>query len=311
MIHKTHQLETKTLPEIVKEYRKGIVKYNDQFALILNEKHSNGATNLLYYKNGLDIAAQQLAIELANIPHLEECSKKLQLFNHLVLSLVENNIEFFITCAMYDLTKRGDEILSEVKDNQEVCLQNLTHFSIQIEREIIQGNIQRAEEIKKYCLYILRWVPIYMENHMFIEVANTPIGSLLSSLRDTFTTIPGNSNNDEVDTIEFSSDSDFNRKLVYNPNYWCDKTYKLFHHLFYNFYDDGRKTNTKLLCIWFFLKDDLKGEFRFNLSKEKYIEILKTEFKLKITNFSKPPIYESQKSLLQTHTTTFLNEISA
>ncbi|MEG0927925.1 hypothetical protein [Chryseobacterium sp.] len=71
----------------------------------------------------------------------------------------------------------------------------------------------------------------------------------------------------------------------HHPNLWNKPCYELFKYLFDNYYNN--KTKRKLTNIWFFLKEKQSKTYIFLATKDMYVDFLKVNYNISITNFDK------------------------
>lgn len=71
----------------------------------------------------------------------------------------------------------------------------------------------------------------------------------------------------------------------HDPNLWNKQCYELFKYLYDNYY--GNKTKRKLTNIWFFLKEKQSKTCTFLATKDMYVDFLKLNYDISITNFDK------------------------
>lgn len=88
--------------------------------------------------------------------------------------------------------------------------------------------------------------------------------------------------------------------------YYNEIGFKLFKYLVENYYFKGRKTKAKMINIWHFFNNELNNRSKFeqHISKVDFIELVKSTYKIKISNADKKPEYETEhkpklNSLLQ------------
>jgi len=80
----------------------------------------------------------------------------------------------------------------------------------------------------------------------------------------------------------------------HNPNDWNTDCFEFFKYLFDEYYNDKKRTNTKLMCIWFYLSEYNPEKYNLKITKDDYIVLIKKNYGIKITNRDKPDNYESK-----------------
>lgn len=118
----------------------------------------------------------------------------------------------------------------------------------------------------------------------------------LSSLKISIKTLklPDDKNiNEKHKQIEVkNSEKRIDNHPKFNPNDWNKRGFELFKYLIDNYYNDKRKTNTKLICIWFYLNELNNGKYNLNLTKDNYKILILNSYGVKITNVDKPLNYD-------------------
>ena len=80
----------------------------------------------------------------------------------------------------------------------------------------------------------------------------------------------------------------------HNPNDWNTDCFELFKYLIDCYYNDRKRTNTKLICIWFYLSEYNPEKYILNITKDNYLIFIKKNYKISITNKDKPDNYNSK-----------------
>lgn len=80
----------------------------------------------------------------------------------------------------------------------------------------------------------------------------------------------------------------------HNPNDWNTDCFELFKYLIDCYYDDRKRTNTKLICIWFYLSEYNPEKYILNITKDNYLIFIKKNYGISITNKDKPDNYNSK-----------------
>ena len=80
----------------------------------------------------------------------------------------------------------------------------------------------------------------------------------------------------------------------HNPNDWNTDCFELFKYLIDNFYKDSKRTNTKLICIWFYLSEYNPEKYILKFTKDNYKIFIKDNYGITITNTDKPDNYQSK-----------------
>lgn len=80
----------------------------------------------------------------------------------------------------------------------------------------------------------------------------------------------------------------------HNPNDWNTYCFELFKYLIDNYYKDSKQTNTKLICIWFYLSEYNSEKYILKITKKNYKIFIKDNYGITITNTDKPDNYQSK-----------------
>jgi len=80
----------------------------------------------------------------------------------------------------------------------------------------------------------------------------------------------------------------------HNPNDWNTDCFELFKYLIDNYYKDSKRTNTKLICIWFYLSEYNPEKYILKITKDNYKIFIKDNYGITITNTDKPDNYQSK-----------------
>jgi hypothetical protein len=80
----------------------------------------------------------------------------------------------------------------------------------------------------------------------------------------------------------------------HNPNDWNTDCFEFFKYLFDEYYNDKKRTNTKLICIWFYLSEYNPEKYILKITKDNYKIFIKKNFGITITNTDKPQNYDSK-----------------
>ena len=80
----------------------------------------------------------------------------------------------------------------------------------------------------------------------------------------------------------------------HNPNDWNTDCFELFKYLIDNYYNDKKRTNTKLICIWFYLSEYNPEKYILNITKDNYLIFINENYGITITNKDKPDNYDSK-----------------
>jgi hypothetical protein len=92
----------------------------------------------------------------------------------------------------------------------------------------------------------------------------------------------------------------------HNPNDWNTYCFELFKYLIDNYYYNSKRTNTKLICIWFYLSEYNPEKYILKITKDNYKIFIKDKYGITITNTDKPQNYDSKVlSTLHEHRANF------
>ncbi|KAB1156087.1 hypothetical protein [Flavobacterium luteum] len=80
----------------------------------------------------------------------------------------------------------------------------------------------------------------------------------------------------------------------HNPNDWNTDCFELFKYLIDNYYNDKKRTKTKLICIWFYLSEYNTEKYNLKITKDNYKIFIKENYEIAITNTDKPDNYDSK-----------------
>lgn len=80
----------------------------------------------------------------------------------------------------------------------------------------------------------------------------------------------------------------------HNPNDWNTDCFELFKYLIDNYYNDSKRTNTKIMCIWFYLSEYNPEKYILNITKDNYLIFIKENYGITITNKDKPQNYDGK-----------------
>lgn len=106
--------------------------------------------------------------------------------------------------------------------------------------------------------------------------------------------VNGNKQNRTQQTEIIKNDEVINLHPKHNPNDWNKDCFELFKYLFDEYYNDKKKTNTKLMCVWFYLSEYKTEKYKMRIKKDDYITFIKQNYKITITNKDKPDNYDSK-----------------
>lgn len=97
---------------------------------------------------------------------------------------------------------------------------------------------------------------------------------------------PQQSNNKNPDEV--------NQHPKHNPNDWNTDCFELFKYLFDEYYNDKKRTKTKLICIWFYLSEYNPEKYNLKITKDNYKIFIKENYGITITNTDKPDNYDNK-----------------
>ena len=104
--------------------------------------------------------------------------------------------------------------------------------------------------------------------------------------------------------IDFPVKPSVIKKIEFDTKMWNASCFKLFNYLKENYH----YKKVDLISIWFFLHDLKSEEYVFRSTKSKYIDFIKTQYKIKIKNSDRSLNWDEKKKVLNGLYIDFKNE---
>jgi len=95
--------------------------------------------------------------------------------------------------------------------------------------------------------------------------------------------------------VDFPDKPSVIKKIEFDSKMWNDSCFNLFNYLMENYYDNKK---VDLISIWFFLYDLKSEEYVFRSTKNKYINFIKTQYEIKITNRDRSLNWDEKRKVL-------------
>lgn len=294
------------------KYRKSYSRYFlEDFAYKQNE---NKSINSLYKGNYFADWMLRTNVTLYENKFSEKCNVLLSGYNKRLYFLANHIILLFKSVNGYE--KSNDRsFLTSIKTNEDKVLHyvnTIEYFSEIVRVYVERKEFQNAIDIKNYCLRVFKNCIKNLKDVFKIDVYNSPLGDDFQNVKKAF---EASINLDELKLITELKKNDYNalgnNNIIkqsevikidefsemcpeHNPNDWNGECFRLFKYLIDNYFFDKKKTNTKLICIWFYLAEYNPDKYELKLTKKNYKKFIFDSYGIKITNSDKPYNYESK-----------------
>ena len=275
--------------------------------------------NLYYGKVKANVLDQRNKELLTNII-LKDRVDLLSNYNKRLYLIIGNVMQLFK--AVNDYSNRGDNgLITKIKireANVYSTLIEIKEVSKVIKHNVLNDEIVLAQKIKEYCILMLDDSIDLLNKRFGVDIYKSPLHTHFENVKEVFIK---SINYDELKIINdigknkpqtskapekpkapeapqqienFKPDEVESSHPTHNPNDWNLDCFELFKYLFEEYYNDKKRTNTKLMCIWFYLSEYNLEKYNLKITKDNYKIFIKKYYGIAITNTDKPANYDKK-----------------
>lgn len=297
------------IPQKNKEIEQYLQSYkHSYFSSVIDKQNNNKQDNILFYgKVTADVLEQRNKYLLSN-EILKERSSLLSDYNKHLYYLTGHTMQLFK--AVNDYSKTSDNsFLTKINIKEDDVFSSLSEIKDivkDIKHNIINDENHIAQKIKDYSILMFDDCVDLLNKRFGVDIYKSPLKThfenVKQELKDSINyaelkiinELSKNSLEASRQTNTNNTDELKKEHPIHNPNDWNTDCFELFKYLFDEYYNEKKRTKTKLMCIWFYLSEYNPEKYNLKITKDDYIVLIKKNYGIKITNRDKPDNYESK-----------------